>query len=58
MDAETEKKDSETTDPMLEQLMCQWRKDVEEFDAQVLVFTANIRSNSWINVLLSSINLI
>ncbi len=36
MEAETEKKDNETTDPMLEQLVCQWRKDVEEFDAQVL----------------------
>ncbi len=58
MEAETEKEDSETMDPMFEHLVCQWRRDVEEFDAQVLVFTANIRSNSWINVLLSYINLI
>eukprot|EP01084_Bolivina_argentea_P167529 290739_1 len=40
MEAETEKEDSETMDPMFEHLVCQWRRDVEEFDAQVLVFTS------------------
>ncbi len=56
MEVETEKRyGGETMNPMLKRLACQWRKDIEEFDAQVLllpiVFETHVHDMPWIIIL-------
>ncbi len=57
MDAPTEKGESEIMDPMLEQILHQWHKDViEEFDAQVLALSLQTYT-PWTNILINESDL-